>query len=131
MGGGGPDVPLGDFGGTGSITLPLEAADSLEAEQGARSAAPEVEPDLSIPEGGGPILGLPEPEQGGEILYRSAWGEPLETGAPAGDAGSLQEAGSGSRLLGLPTLRVVQGLLAVLAVGTGIAAYLLRRRHAG
>jgi hypothetical protein len=102
-------------------------------------AAPaQVNPEIS---GSGPILGVPSPGEGGQIVDKKAiLGQP-EAGSrnsskpgqpqPGAEPNGLfeQRARSGSQtLFGFPFLAVIQALLVIIAVGTGVAAYLVRRQ---
>ena len=128
LGGGG----AGPWGGTGdgTIIVPQEGVASMQDN----AAAPEpVEPDLSI--GTGPILGLAPTEQTGQILEREVinQGLPVERQViPAAEElpASAPESDTDQRVLGLSPLRLAQILLAVLAIITGLTAFLLRRRTA-
>lgn len=139
MGGGGK-------GGSG-IVVPPQGIESLQNGELAARSAPSDELQAKA-SSSGPILGLPPTELAGQIIDSS--GEVREEGllvAPAGgqaepvpqsDAapqyeaeeqpGAVQTPQAMPRLLGLPVLYVIQGLLGLLALVTGVAAYILWRR---
>ena len=128
--GGGSAGPLGaDPYNTGEIIVPQESVDSMPQTY----AVPEaVQPDPSIT-GAGPILGVAPTEQTGQIVEREVinQGLPVEQQpAPVlGDSPPPQPVMEPEqRILGLPPIRLAQIALAVLAVVTGLAAFLLRRR---
>jgi anti-sigma factor RsiW len=142
-GGGGPDVnsapapaakdAFGIGGGapgdsqvlpSDGIVIPLEGVNSLEPTQTGTQTTPDVvSQDAYAQPGGGPILGIPPADQTGVITSSSA----LEGAREASQANPLgaevvsQNAGS---------LRLIQVLLAVFAIITGAAAFLMRKRNA-
>jgi anti-sigma factor RsiW len=117
-------------------TIPLAGVASLDPEEFMRRSPVEAlaQPPSEIT-GAGPILGVPSPEQSGQIQVQSGWGLPLEVlSGPTLEY--ERNPGSGSqvmvvdqpRVFGLSNLRLAQILLALLAVGLGAAAFLARRR---
>lgn len=149
LGGGAPD---------GSIVLPPQAVESLptsdtrateptampEPSMGITGAEePAAEQESAEFSGSGPILGAPVEDTGGEIIGKSAQGrpiagvfeEPLVDGAPGTTGpGDLQANPAGEpglldrSVLGLTLLRWAQILLILIALATGAAAVILRRR---
>ncbi len=139
-GGGGDGISPGSVGvegglPSGGLILPLEAAESI----GPIEIAPE-EQSVLAPPGGGPVLGLPSTEEAGQIEIASAFGEPLSSA----DAGTglaveppmgpverqVEETGLPGSEAQQPKLRLVQVLLALVAVITGAAAFLVRSNRA-
>lgn len=136
-GGGGDGLPPGYGeveGGLpgGGLILPLEAAESV----GAVEAAPEDQP-APVVTGGGPVLGLPSTEEAGQIEITSAFGEPLSSAGTEADlateplTGPMErQAESPEPETRQPNLRLIQVLLALLAIITGVAAFIVRRNRA-
>lgn len=130
-GGGGDGSAVGPYG-TGEILVPPEVVESMQADNYAAPQA--VQPDPSIT-GAGPILGVAPAEQTGQIIEREALnqGLPVEQPVPAvveEPPAPQQEPLPVERpVFGVP-LRLVQIVLAALAVFTGLAAFLIRRRSA-
>lgn len=167
----GPPVPpvgaLGKGGGLpegqaqdGNLLLPPEAAVTLTPEpaQAAETpAAPDATAIAELPaaqesaSGTGPILGVPQVEQGGQIVdKRALLGQPGAASAanpPAGDRSGLEEqpaqppasepqpqaAVQPARVLGLDPLPLLalEVILGGLALASGVAAYLFWRRRRG
>jgi hypothetical protein len=134
MGGGAGDSYMGEKGFGGNLVIPLEGVASLQPEVFQQSNPRELlDQPPSVITGTGPILGVPAPEEAGKIQIQSSWGLPIEIisgPAAAHVAGSAEgrEAVNQPELLGMPGLRIVQGLLALLAIGLGTAAVIVRRR---
>ena len=136
-GGGGDGSDLGGMGGggpygTGEIIVPPEVVESMQVDNYAAPQA--VQPDPSIT-GSGPILGVAPTDQTGQILEREALNQGLPVEPQAAPIPEEQpapqplEADGEQQVFGVP-LRLTQIILAVLAVVTGLAAFLLRRRSA-
>jgi len=147
LGGGGGGGGMRDYGGmgvpsaNGQVVVPYDSAQSLPQSQPAASAA-QTNDYLSVPtvEGTGPILGVPAEGQGGQ--YLSPLPTPVPTlsqnteredtmafqPAPETIAGE-NEAPSPAGLIGLSLLTVIQILLGLLAVITGILAWWVWKRN--
>lgn len=152
MGGGNEGLGGGTGGsGMGEIIVPPQGVESLQDGDFSERSAPsgELESELeSKTIDSGPILGLPPTELAGQIIGRSgavreeaqlpapADGQsesaPQYESAPQPEGGEQPEAvqppQAMARLLGLPVLCVIQGLLGLLALVTGVAAFILWRR---
>jgi hypothetical protein len=128
MGGGAPGQSLPG----GAIVIPLEGVNSIDNSQPSAEATnpPLAQQDTFAEQGGGPILGIPPADQGGEIANKSSWGAPLE-----GDQRTQPAAGVVAIEQPLESrdvsMRLVQIILGILAVLTGAAAYVLRRKKTG
>ena len=151
MGGGAPDgsilVPQ-----EGITSLETESAAGEEAapQAAGEPAATQVAEAPAEPQDangfadGGPILGLPSDEQSGQIVGQSSQGQPVPgviEQAPAAPAGAFEPEQDAEREaldartaverpgpLGLSFLRWLQILLVLIAISTGLAAFLVRRR---
>jgi hypothetical protein len=125
--GGGSDLPgMGGGAPDGNLVIPLESVESLAQENPAQASEPQQNFD-GIPtlEGSGPILGLPAPDQAGQ------YAAPVPTALPARDLVSTAEdrfALENLRSVNITPLRVVQLILGMVALITGLAAFLLWRR---
>lgn len=136
MGRGGGDGNTYGMGGGGGysmpFSIPLEAVESLEQESEASTAPvlPESAPEFA---GGGPILGVPSAEQQGQVIISSAWGAPLNASDQPTSSEATVAAGASpvedqtQPLLGLPSIRWIQIVLGILALGTGLAAFVIFR----
>lgn len=135
-GGGGDGSDLGGMGGggpygTGEIIVPPEVVESMQADNYAAPQAVQRDPSIT---GSGPILGVAPTEQTGQIIEREALnqGVPVEPQAapiPEEQPAPQPDVDGEQQVFGVP-LRLTQIILAVLAVVTGLAAFLLRRRSA-
>jgi len=156
-GGGGGETGMypGGSGGIlpeGGLILPLEAVESVAGDRGPEAAElPAAEAERRVAEfaRGGPILGLSAGEEAGQIEARSAFGQPLVTGldersepvegeqlateaTPAEDDPKMPPAAEEQPVdqSAEQSLRTVQALLALLAIITGAAAFLIYRKRA-
>jgi hypothetical protein len=156
-GGGGGDITYGQSGTIVIPAQGLNAQEQPTAETSGETGQPAVEatsepaatpapadvapaPVNPAISGTGPILGVPSQGEGGQIVEKKAIlgqvqartansGEPVQPqpGADQNPVGENSPAG-GQTVLGFPLVAVVQGLLVLIAVGTGMAAFLVRRR---
>ncbi len=120
---------------SGGLIIPLEAVEAPAEDQ--VTPKEQVAPVIT---GGGPVLGLPPTEEAGQIEIMSAFGEPLaypetETGLVANSAvepaaRQAEDAELPVSESGWPPFRLLQVLLALLAIITGVAAFLVRRNRA-
>jgi hypothetical protein len=107
------------------IVIPLEGVNSIETSQPPTEAAPSVTAqDTFAEQGGGPILGLPPADQVGAITNSTA----LE-GAGQNGQGVTGAIPAESTLSAGISIRLIQVLLALFAIVTGVAAFLLRKRN--
>jgi anti-sigma factor RsiW len=148
MGGGGDGYY--DPGQTGQVTIPLEGVESLEPEAyQADNARQTLDQPPSEITGTGPILGIPADDEAGKIQSQSGWGLPNQVlsgpaveyqralehqqAQPSTEGAAPAEASPYSmpEIFGLPGLRAVQGLLALLAIGLAAAAVFAWRKSRG
>jgi hypothetical protein len=126
-----------------AIVIPSQGLDSMNAASAPtdQQSVPtqQAEKPAAPASGTGPILGIPTPDEAGQILDRKAilgqpqagvannsrQGLPQPTSLARGGAEKpSSQAGSQAVLL-----TVIQVLLALVAVATGVGAYLIRRRR--
>jgi hypothetical protein len=126
-----------------SLVLPQESVNSLNDTAKGATVQP-VQPNPSI-QGSGPILGVPEKDQGGQIVDQKALlgqpdsatppaeGQPVTAPAPTLSPTAENLPGAVESQPAAParpvSLPVIQGLLALIAVITGVAAILLWRNR--
>jgi hypothetical protein len=130
-GGGGSSWATGGGAPDGQINLPPQSVQSLPGTEN-QAAQAAVQPDASI-SGSGPILGVPAAGEGGQIIKQDslAGNEPSgSVPAPVEEQPAAGQTPQAYRTLwGLPVLRLVQILLAVIAVTSGVAAFSIRKRR--
>ncbi len=124
---------MGGGGETGgNVMIPQESLKSLEPQ--ARTSVESAQPAQANPNitGTGPILGVPEPGTGGQIIdQRSIQGYPDPNApglSPETSRGEQDQSAQPQQdlILGLPRLAVIQALLALIAIATGVTALVLR-----
>lgn len=128
-----PGFGMGGGGGGGSEV----GSENVLPEEEAAMEAPALEPTQGASMKGAPELGAPEAESALQAVPPAALEEApslSEAPAPAGEAEEItSEPGAQAteevdlRQTSWPFIRILQVLLALLAIGTGLGAFLLRR----
>jgi hypothetical protein len=128
IGGGGPSYGQALPGG--AIIIPLEGINSIDNSGPAVQATNPPQQDTYTEQGGGPILGIPPSDQGGEIANKSSWGAPQQSdqGIPPAEGVVGVEQAPAARFVSIQLIQILLGLLAVI---TGTAAFVLRRKNSG
>lgn len=137
------EMGKGGAGGNGysvpgqNIVIPQA---SVNAEDSAADVQSDAAPAQANPQisGPGPILGVPAAEESGQIVDRKAiLGQPSAKASEPGQQTGQESERAGEdgsqparppMILGLPVILALQILLALIAIATGAAAFLMRRR---
>lgn len=128
-----PVYGMGGGASGSSVILPPEAVQGLSTEPRAQIQGFNSGEEVPQMGGAGPILGLPSPAEGGQIIEeRSIQGFPVQPDqrSQTEAAPAEERAQPSDSLLGLSRLTILQILLGVIAAATGIAAVVIRRRAA-
>jgi hypothetical protein len=128
LGGGGPSY--GEALPGGAIIIPLEGINSIDTSEPAAQATNPPQQDAYTEQGGGPILGIPPSDLGGEIANKSSWGAPLPSDQGTAPAEGVVEVEQAPAPRGA-SIQLIQIFLGLLGVITGTAAFVLRRKNSG
>lgn len=128
-------APLGMGGGpTGQFAIPTQGVNSLDSAPNSAQAqaapAQPAQPNAAIT-GTGPILGVAKPGQGGQIVEeKSIQGQPGPVSPPQPEIArsTVSQTTQQQDRFGLSNLVLIQVLLGLIALATGLAAFLIWRR---
>jgi hypothetical protein len=113
----------------GQLNIPPDGLQTMTEKSAQDRQFSAVQPDPSI-SGAGPILGVPPAENSGQIikLDSSVGSVAVGSSIPLNPTTPETQPAAPRTLLGLPLVRFLQILLALLAVSTGLAALIVRKR---